>query len=54
MSGGIDFSAFERFVFDFKLATELAHKSKKYDGCLHGEQSADEDDRRFIMSEEEN
>ena len=43
----------DSFIFGFKLATELAHELKKYDGHLHGEQTADEDVRRSILSEEE-
>ena len=42
------------FIFGFKLATQLAHELKKYDGHLRSEQNADEDVRRSIMSEEEN
>ena len=41
------------FIFGFKLATQLAHELKKYDGHLRSEQTADEDVRRSIMSEEE-
>ena len=41
------------FIFGFKLATQLAHELKKYDGHLRSEQNADEDVRRSIMSEEE-
>ena len=44
----------DSFIFGFKLATQLAHKLKKYDGHLRSEQNADEDVRRSIMSEEEN
>ena len=44
----------DSFIFGFKLATQLAHELKKYDGCLRSEQNADEDVRRFIMPEEEN
>ena len=44
----------DSFIFGFKLATQLAHELKKYDGHLRGEQNADEDVRRSIMSEEEN
>ena len=44
----------DSFIFGFKLATELAHELKKYDGHLRSEQTADEDVRRSIMSEEEN
>ena len=44
----------DSFIFGFKLATELAHELKKYDGHLRGEQTADEDVRRSIMYEEEN
>ena len=41
------------FIFGFKLATQLAHELKKYDGHLRSEQTADEDVRRSILSEEE-
>ncbi|MBR5472017.1 MAG: hypothetical protein IKU81_07885 [Oscillibacter sp.] len=34
------------FIFGFKLATQLAHELKKYDGHLRSEQTADEDVRR--------
>ena len=44
----------DSFIFGFKLATQLAHELKKYDGHLRSEQNADEDVRRFIMPEEEN
>ena len=44
----------DSFIFGFKLATQLAHELKKYDVHLRGEQNADEDVRRSIMSEEEN
>ena len=44
----------DSFIFGFKLATQLAHDLKKYDGHLRSEQPADEDVRRSIMSEEEN
>ena len=44
----------DSFIFGFKLATQLAHELKKYDGLLRSEQTADEDVRRSIMSEEEN
>ena len=44
----------DSFIFGFKLATQLAHELKKYDGHLRSEQTADEDVRRTIMSEEEN
>ena len=44
----------DSFIFGFKLATQLAHELKKYDGHLRSEQNADEDVRRSIMSEEEN
>ena len=44
----------DSFIFGFKLATQLAHELKKYDGRLHSEQTADEDVRRSIMYEEEN
>ena len=43
----------DSFIFGFKLATELAHELKKYDGHLRSKQSADEDVRRSIISEEE-
>ena len=43
----------DSFIFGFKLATELAHELKKYDGHLRSEQSADEDVRRSIMTEED-
>ena len=44
----------DSFIFGFKMATELAHELKKYDGCLCSGKNADEDVRRSIMSEEEN
>ena len=44
----------DSFIFGFKLATQLAHELKKYDGHLRSERNADEDVRRSIMSEEEN
>ena len=44
----------DSFIFGFKLAKQLAHELKKYDGHLRSEQTADEDVRRSIMSEEEN
>ena len=44
----------DSFIFGFKLATQLAHELKKYDGHLRSEQTADEDVRRSIMYEEEN
>ena len=44
----------DSFIFGFKLATQLAHELKKYDGHLRGEQTADEDVRCSIMTEEEN
>ena len=44
----------DSFIFGFNLATQLAHELKKYDGHLRSEQTADEDVRRSIMSEEEN
>jgi len=44
----------DSFIFGFKLATQLAHELKKYDGHFRSEQTADEDVRRSIMSEEEN
>ena len=43
----------DSFIFGFKLATELAHELKKYDGHLRSEQTADEDVRRSILLEEE-
>ena len=43
----------DSFIFGFKLATQLAHELKKYDGHLRSEQNAGEDVRRSIMSEEE-
>ena len=43
----------DSFIFGFKLATQLAHELKKYDGHLRSEQTADEDVRRSIMSEED-
>ena len=36
------------------LKTQLAHELKKYNGHLRGEQTADEDVRCSIMTEEEN
>ena len=42
----------DSFIFGFKLATQLAHELKKYDGHLRSEQNADEDVRRSILSEE--
>ena len=44
----------DSFIFGFKLATQLAHELKKYNGHLHSEQTADEDVRCSIMTEEEN
>ena len=44
----------DSFIFGFKLATQLAHELKKYNGHLHGGQTADEDVRCSIMTEEEN
>ena len=44
----------DSFIFGFKLATEIAYELKKYDGHLRSEQTADEDVRRSIMTEEEN
>ena len=41
----------DSFIFGFKLATQLAHELKKYDGYLRGEKNADEDIRRSILSE---
>ena len=43
----------DSFIFGLKLATQLAHELKKYDGHLRSEQTADEDVRRSIMSEED-
>ena len=43
----------DSFIFGFKLATQLAHELKKYDGHLRREQTADQDVRRSILSEEE-
>ena len=43
----------DSFIFGFKLATQLAHELKKYDGYLRSEQNADEDVRRSILSEED-
>ena len=43
----------DSFIFGFKLATQLAHELKKYDGHLRSD-NADKDVRRSIMSEEEN
>jgi len=43
----------DSFIFGFKLATQLAHELKKYDGRLRSEQNADEDVRRSILSEED-
>ena len=43
----------DSFIFGFKLATQLAHELKKYDGHLRSEQTADEDVRCSIMSEED-
>ena len=42
----------DSFIFGFKLATELAHELKKYDGCFRSD-NADEDVRRSILSEED-
>ena len=41
------------FIFGFKLATQLAHELKKYDGHLRSIQTADEDVRRSILLEGE-
>ena len=41
----------DSFIFGFKLATQLAHELKKYDGHLRSKQNADEDVRRSILSE---
>ena len=43
----------DSFIFGFNLATQLAHELKKYDGHLRSEQTADEDVRRSILSEED-
>ena len=43
----------DSFIFGFKLATQLAHELKKYDGHLRSKQTADEDVRRSILLEEE-
>ena len=43
----------DSFIFGFKLATQLTHELKKYNGHLRSEQTADEDVRRSVMSEEE-
>ena len=43
----------DSFIFGFKLATQLAHELKKYNGHLRSEQTADEDVRRSILLEEE-
>ena len=43
----------DSFIFDFKLATQLAHELKKYNGHLRSERNADEDVRCSIMTEEE-
>ena len=43
----------DSFIFGFKLATQLAHELKKYNGHLRSEQTADQDVRRSILSEEE-
>ena len=43
----------DSFIFGFKLATQLAHELKKYDGHLRSEQTADEDVRCSILLEEE-
>ena len=42
----------DSFIFGFKLATQLAHELKKYDGHLRSD-AADEDVRRSILLEEE-
>ena len=44
---------FDNFILGFKLATQLAHELKKYDGHLYSEQTADEDVCRSIMPEKE-
>ena len=43
----------DSFIFGFKLATQLAHELKRYDGHLRSIQTADEDVRRSILSEED-
>ena len=43
----------DSFIFGFNLATQLAYELKKYDGHLHGGQTADEDVRCSILSEED-
>jgi hypothetical protein len=43
----------DSFIFGFKLATQLAHELKKYDGHLRSIQTADEDVRRSILLEGE-
>ena len=43
----------DSFIFGFKLATQLAHELKKYDGHLPSIQTADEDVRRSILLEGE-
>ena len=43
----------DSFIFGFKLATQLAHELKKYDGHLRSKQTADEDVRRSILLEGE-
>ena len=43
----------DSFIFGFKMATQLAHELKKYDGCLRSDKNADEDIRRSILSKEE-
>ena len=43
----------DSFIFGFKLAKQLAHELKKYDGHLRSKQTADEDVRRSILLEEE-
>lgn len=48
----VDEIGLDSFIFGFKLATQLAHELKKYDGHLRSD-SADEDVRRSILLEEE-
>ena len=43
----------DSFIFGFKLATQLAHELKKYDGHLRSKQTSDEDVRRSILLEGE-
>ena len=48
----VDEIGLDSFIFGFKLATQLAHELKKYDGHLRSD-SADEDVRRSILLEKE-